>query len=612
MDKNENRQSKRLSDKFLHTIFPNPFSDIQARTFSDKRVYSEFVPTSIFWTLFNNQHEVIVGTRGSGKTVLMRMMRYSLLKKIDDEKAKKLVREKNFFALYAPMHNEFIEKISAPYLTEDQKDEWFCFGFNCLLIDSLIVELSAYLSDFENYYRLTKEFEITYMLSTMWNVNANLRKMDLVELRSVIRKLFYNTNSSAPIPDTVPAILKQSLCSPLAAVNIEISELLTFSEQPTWIVCIDDAEVLKQNHMVCINTLMRSESNHIAIKIADLPYAHDMSSPKGQKIHATVGNDYKLTFLDISEKEFENLTNTLCKSRLSANYSDLSVASLTLEEFVGVEGKDDYLDYYKKEFPKDSSETKIREGILMSVSDERKKTAKNTENQSILRQSIYKKLAPIYYIREMYLDLQQGNTKPGWYAGAKMIRKISNRNPRMFLRIMDALFSKAQITELTPKAQSEELLRFSKRVCDETQSLEAYGPEISTKLQKIAEELKNRTHNGELKESGTTFRFAASNFDNQRQWIEIAIANSRLFADEKSMISGLTYESEFDISYIYATYFWIPMRRNSNCPIITIFGSDTIKDYSYTIKKPEIKSKNDYPSQLTLFDITEDDNNENN
>ena len=68
---------KRVADAFKDYSGANPFNDIQGRNFSDDRIIREFQPISKFWTLFNNQHEVIIGTRGSGKTFLLKMMRRS-------------------------------------------------------------------------------------------------------------------------------------------------------------------------------------------------------------------------------------------------------------------------------------------------------------------------------------------------------------------------------------------------------------------------------------------------------------------------------------------------------------------------------------------------------
>lgn len=85
----------RIADHIKGSSQQNPFSDSQARNFSDTKVANEFYPISTYWSLFNDQHEILLGTRGSGKTVLLKMMRYSMLSRIDNPLATQLVEEKN-------------------------------------------------------------------------------------------------------------------------------------------------------------------------------------------------------------------------------------------------------------------------------------------------------------------------------------------------------------------------------------------------------------------------------------------------------------------------------------------------------------------------------------
>lgn len=86
---------KRIADLVKGSGAQNPFTDSQARNFSDTKLINEFCPISNYWSLFNDQHEVLLGTRGSGKTFLLKMMRYSMLKRIEDPQAQILAQKKN-------------------------------------------------------------------------------------------------------------------------------------------------------------------------------------------------------------------------------------------------------------------------------------------------------------------------------------------------------------------------------------------------------------------------------------------------------------------------------------------------------------------------------------
>ena len=84
---------KRVADEVKGYIQQNPFSDSQARNFSDTKIIGEFCPVSNYWSLFNDQHEILLGTRGSGKTFLLKMMRYSMLKRIDNDQAREIAQK---------------------------------------------------------------------------------------------------------------------------------------------------------------------------------------------------------------------------------------------------------------------------------------------------------------------------------------------------------------------------------------------------------------------------------------------------------------------------------------------------------------------------------------
>ena len=63
--------------KNLGSEFASPFKFPQARNYPIADVLRQFYPTSIYWERFNSTNEIITGTRGSGKTMLMRMLAFS-------------------------------------------------------------------------------------------------------------------------------------------------------------------------------------------------------------------------------------------------------------------------------------------------------------------------------------------------------------------------------------------------------------------------------------------------------------------------------------------------------------------------------------------------------
>ena len=227
----------KFSDKIKNYTGPNPFSDSQARNYSDSKVIDEFYPISKFWTLFNDQHEILLGTRGSGKTFLLKMMRYSMLKKIQDEKAQSIVRDKEFIAIYVPMHLEFVAIFNDSKFPEDLQATFFQFGFNCKLAEALITELKSIVDDIQDKIQRAKTMvALVEYLDQTWFESERTDIYDFSALSNKISQMYYSMDWENENLVDIPAMFKRQICTPLLSVKSMIKEILNLNHEPTWIV----------------------------------------------------------------------------------------------------------------------------------------------------------------------------------------------------------------------------------------------------------------------------------------------------------------------------------------------------------------------------------------
>ena len=538
----------------------NPFSDSQARNYSDMRVISEFCPISQFWSLFNDQHEVLIGTRGCGKTILLKMMRYSMLRKIIDPKAQEIVNAKNYVAFYVPLHLEFIKKLSNSCLSDDQKITWFRFSFNCVLAQSVILELSEMLKDLypDDIARVKQEYVLAQAINDTWHLNTKTAIHQFWEIRDEVSKLYYNVDPLKTESSSIPPAFLHSLGSSLTAISPCICGMLSIS--PTWILCVDEAEFLDECYQRCINTALRSDTDRIAIKMATLPFYHTTKKTLDETIEVMNGQDFKYTIIDMKydSPDFINVTNTIVNKRFAAEKIDIC----TLNQFVQTIGNDLYLDYYTEEVgQKIANPQNIQNQIISQLSESSQKH-NSGKTRSQLQKPVINKLAPIFYLREIYKK-KRGRYIPGWYAGATMIRRIAQGNPRIFIRIMNDLFDKAKGHSLPLRLKSQHAVieSFAKSFCKETKTLEAVGPEAEKYLEYIATIIHEKTHNGELTQTGLSFKLKNNaDFQKHIMWLQKSVAFSRLFIDNDSLITGITSSSVFELSNLYAANYWLPMR----------------------------------------------------
>ena len=553
---------KRIADKLMKKTDQNPFGDFQGRGPTDKEIIDEFYATTTFWGLFNSQHEILVGSRGCGKTFLLKSMRYSMLKKMTDIKAKSLISDKQYIALYVPMHLEYLTAVRKQKDIES-KTIIFQILFNGLLISSLLDELEVLLDEVEdNTERVIKELELARELdAALFGGESTIS--DLRQLRRKNRRMLTSLDFQFFKADDYPVVFRREIPNSLVAAKTEIEDILNLKNL-SWIVCVDEAEFLDEQMLRCINSVFRSDSEHIAFKVATLPYYHSTLETVSDSISVAEGHDftYKIVDFKYDDIDYINITNKIVEHRISSMLGN-DIECKTLEDFVGRIDDDKGIDYYKLEFGEaEAKKESIYEEIIASFSEKKRIGAKSYKNTD---KTITNKYAPVLYVRKMYEKSRQGNSKPGWYAGADMIRKISGGNPRLFLRIMGILFKKAVSVELTPKVQSEAIYNFSEYYCEGTKSIREYGPMMYKNLKSIGEQLKHKVHDGPILTNGNGFKFRKNSgvFDSDYSWLKEAIAYGYVIVDEDAIRVGMSESTKFVLSGPYSVYYWLPMRSDT-------------------------------------------------
>lgn len=553
----------------------NPFVGINGRDFSDQAIQEEFCPTTQFWSRFNSQHEILIGTRGCGKTFLLKAMRLSMLKSINDDQAKEIIAQKKYIAFYIALQMERMANLSNVNRNTNDKITLFRFIFNSCLAISIISEAKKNCDDLMNHEIISNDHDLltnkqqailantklANKLYKVWfNRDTNESFVDLDDLAIEINNLYYNFNFYTDDISTIPSLFTSDLCSPLISANSILSEFWKVDE-PTWILAIDEAEFVDELYQKTINSFMRSNPMHIILKIATLPYYWTTLETLNKDIEISAGNDfnYEVIDMDCDSDDFKRLTNKLCNNRMQRiRLSNSTINDCTLEDLLGKIGNDNRIDYFKNEM-KGLTDEDIQHGILQNLSPDRKSGSATKKD---LSQTIYKKYAPIYYVREIYKN-KKGNLKPQWFAGSEVIRKVSQGNPRMFLNIMMLLFSYATSHKnFGTKEQHQVVVKYAHNVCEATKAIEKDGKDIYKNLSLIAKQLHDKTHDGYLKEIGCSFTFRKNIKPENQSWIKRAISFSRVLVDETSIKSGITSKTKYSLCNVFAVEYWLTMRND--------------------------------------------------
>lgn len=590
------------ADKIIGYDGNNPFSDNTARDYYDDEIIDEFFPVSMYWSLFNPRHEILLGTRGSGKTIMLKMMKYSLLKNISDERAKEYVESKEFITLYIPTRLDFVTYVES----KGGEDDAFNIAINCLLAQSLLQEMKVIIDDATGKDIIKNaaiENNISKQLCKMWFGESQEKITDFFSLGIEVEYL-YNHLGDDSIKN-MSSTFSRSVCSSLMSVKEIICKWLSLPSNTKWIICIDEAEYLTKQMQKCVNSIMKSDSKGIAIKLATLPNKHLTRETLLNNTEIVAGEDFNYRVIDmkIESEDFISLTNKLCQRITRRLRSSIDVEIKDLEDFIGKEGNDDNIDYFRKEISTKSPDhnqvtrSSVEKEILSLVSEKRRETAKSRKDT---RKTVYDKFSVIYFVREMRKIDKKGHSIAGWYAGSSMIRKVAQGNPRRFIEIMHMLFEHARHTKLTAKQQHTVIYKYVKLYCKATEALPGTGPEAYKKLTLIAEYIESKVHGDILIPCGNSFLLGEGEFSKNSDWIKLAIDYSRIIVSDEALINGINNETEYTLSNAFAAFHWIPMRKTDKAPKIS-FSELTGNINSYKSSKTKRIRKNDFADQLTFI-----------
>lgn len=548
-----------ISDLFLKSEIENPFKDQQARNYSDDKIINEFQPTKNFWGLFNSSHQIIIGSRGSGKTALLRMMRYSCLRKMNHSEAARHINSNDYLAIYVPTSLEAMKTIKK--LTNYEQVELFKFFFNVKMMQAFLYEFKEFLHDKYIGDLDLIEISLSKKISGIIFGEKSLKSFNEINFHIEVEYTKILSNRTDVIHSYFFSNIGTTIGSILPHIFSEVQ--LT---RPKILVCIDEAEWLTSNQMTVFNSSMRSATD-IILKIATLPYKYDTLSTGGMDDEPIQFNeDFQILDIDMDcdSQEFYILSNKIVSNKLMKCL--IIQHEIRLEDAFATIGNSDYVDFYKNGFKNRAVDQETIEQLIVDQSNRDKNQILGTNKT---KKSIYRKLAPLYYIRELKKLNSTGNNKAPFYCGKNSILKISDGNPRNLLQIMQILFEEGRKNQLTPIVQHEALLSYCANIYATIEWFPTHGSDLFALIKRIGETLQNKVHGPQIKDIGKSFKINKS-YPLNYELIKLAIGNLLIKDKSVTRLKIASSSREFLISNALAAHFWIPMR---NGDLSSVFSS---------------------------------------
>lgn len=549
----------------------NPFRESQARDFLRKRLVREFHPTSKYWSLLNASNEILVGTRGCGKTILLRMLCYSAYR--HTEKIVEHMKQSGhyYLGIYIPLRLPLLTEIadSGSALRREQ----FSFIFNCLSVNSFLNELEVLIKEkyCDPLEQLIKIRAILNISSKLWSIPITEYCTTLDDFRKIINELFLKIRADWSLLSQDRSLLRSNLLEPIIAIKDHINSILNInSENNTWVACIDEAEYLKADLQIAINTIVRSATQGISVKIATLPLhwvefntiTPDVTVQRG-------GDDFHFTSLDYAydSADFVTLTNRMVAVRLTETGvipDELINFESAFDDFLGRDLDRDLIDVYKSKAGYAFSDKKLVDTVIHELGTRPKNVA---NKQAVLGQ--IKRYKPLVMLRELKKMSDKGNTKVAWLAGPAMARRLAGGNARRFLQLCHLYFEVNQKRSLNENAQHECALTFCDQFIDRAKSVNREGFLLHDFLFKLSCYLGREMHGSHLKDVGLGFTLSSRMLKEEKLMAAInsGIAYSYIFRDDGEIYDPVTTKSRLRLANAFAAKQWIPMRYGSGTKV---------------------------------------------
>lgn len=529
-----------------------------AKNMTIETAVSTFVPTPLYWTaLHSNTHDVIFGTRGSGKTMLLRMM--SLRHLTEFAKREKMARDSLYiqkrFGIFVPLGIDWC----AAYRDDGESTlPLFVDGANLVASDCLVDAIEHLLTTdilvVSN--RIKVETALAEELSRHWFREecppvfsfTALRNL-LLRQQAILRDVWRDRSSPPSEAEFTArhfAFRSSTLLRPIADAVSIANRALGLPHEHRWAVCLDELEDLKPRQTQALMTLIRGLAAPLTLKITTQPYTLD-SSQTAFSSNATAVDfrDFEIRRLqhDPADKEYRTLVSQILRKRVTA-FPQVPADKLG-EKLFG-----------------DQTLTDRAETAVADFKEARAVLTKSADNPDSARKRI-----PILAIRALKRSAE-GHAHSIAYAGWDTIVRASDGNPGMFVRILNALELQPETESQVPLVRQHEVLtKLASNWHEWSTALYGNGATLHRLIESLGKALSHQLHDRRQdvlqSQEINRFFFDLGELDAETAMAFKVGARHSLFVAE-TMGGSVRYPSGrgvWRLSYALAPKYWLLLRR---------------------------------------------------
>ncbi|QTH64543.1 hypothetical protein J1N51_03460 [Psychrosphaera ytuae] len=567
----------------------NVFESSNARDMTSKQLASEFIWTNTFERLFSKRNHIILGARGTGKTAFAKMLAFDSLSQYKDDRAQKLIKKRSFVATFVSFKPEFLAKLNSIKDDNQKSNFFFVWGVNLSSCSRFLEIVKHCIKSYSksNVDAVIHERNISLKLSNLW-LETELESLDrlseaLTSLEFEKNFCFNKASLGFELTNDDLNIGKKfhtDLFSPIKMGIDILKKELEFSDDTTWAVCLDEAEVLTEEQWVLINTQLRTYTE-IVFKITTMPYKHKtLKTNVDEYLNPKHDFDYlyldRLGTIDKSQRDADKIILDFAEKLFNKKVSNskLSGSGITLKFLLG---SSDLTDNASEIIPKDKIMDFIRRYCNPSTIERADRLYKRNPNGKSFSDEIERKVRPLLVIKDYFESTTgQAYAAPKVFSGFDVAIKCCDGNPRKLINLFNRFItSQNSMTSFLPIEKGKQgriIKNFSISEIDSIRA-EENGLAAATFLTQIGNYFKWALHNEKIgTEINMSFEFDISDrtiWESIRIAVDLGLLIPHITTadgdDNMPVMSG-----RFHLSGSISPQFFLPPRRGGVLKLSTI------------------------------------------
>lgn len=529
----------------------SPFREYDARAQALDETVRQYVWLETSSRTDSDEAQVIVGTRGSGKTSLLSTLTpQGRLHHADHLSSPPLRR----LAFVFPLKIHQISGLSGRgWISIDERADLFRAILGAGMARAFVICVVDTISVFTSQPGLPTIDDACGVIGRTWFPDI-ATTWDVEELLSHVDRLYQQAVSlhSERNPerrrDGVTALSREQICTTGLQFVVRAAEALAKYEalrDTHWIAAFDEADFLNERQQPLLYELLGQKTQRVAVKIATLPYAHS-TAIQSLKKPLVPGDDYEEVAIalsyartstverpltnsqddrdDAEAKAFETIAHQIWDRRLRPHYDSIPELS---EMFPAVP----YEDVVSEVRGVRITASDLQLELIGQLSSKRQAAARKKSGERLRSQFLRKYRQPFRF-RTAHKDRRRLNKDTPLYWGLSNVVRACDGNCRAFLQVLEVCWrmywAKDGLRPLSASEQHNALSSWAASVRRKARAFGERGVVLNRILENLADAFLGKLHKGYL--TYERFRWSPSRplNDEELEAVLIGIAHGML------------------------------------------------------------------------------------